>query len=345
MATQNQPPKKNSRNDTVECPNCHELYSTTYRRCPFCRELAVMPTRRSESPRSSQSQSPRSSQPQRTSDGRSRKPDSNQHPRSTTTNRDSRDSRGRRVARTTRGGGYGKPAYLNQIIFIAITLALIIAACWVVGKTIGPLLGSKSDKDPDTSTSTTVEPDTTDEFIIPEVEEPVEEEPVVSDVIAITLSSSDVTLPGGDSFTLTVTTTPADAEGTIVWTTDNSSALSVSLAGVVTNTNTGSSTVPVTVTATIGDVSASCIVRCKPSSSTTASTTATSGANATVNASGGLNVRSSPSTDGTLLSSLANNSRITIISSASDDWYEIYFVNSSGTEQAGYVSKSYVIAD
>ncbi len=336
MATNHQPPRR-SKPDIIQCPNCKEEYSTTYRRCPFCNDgsrgsarsaAAGAAASRSSAPRrSGEEPRERRTDGERRSDGERRR------------SSQSTESRGRRVARTTRGGGYGKPAYLNQIIFFAVTLSLIIAACVVVGKVIGPLLGRDTDKEVESSVSTSVDEQediTPDVVITPEVVEP---EPV-STVVAIGLSASDVTLGAGESFTLNATLSPADATDTIIWTTD-SSAATVSLAGLVTNTNTGSGSVAVTVTATVGDVSASCIVRCKSSSaSSSASTTGTG--NATVVASSGLNIRSGPSTDDAIIASLENGSAVTVVSTPATGWYEISYYNASGTLQTGYASSSYI---
>ncbi len=347
MATQNQPPKR-GRNDLIECPNCHEQYSPTYNRCPFCKEAARMAARPAAGARRSRTEGERRPRPEgeqrerrpRTEgeqgEQRERRTDGERRPRSG-------DGSGRRVARTTRGGGYGKKNNLSLILFFAITLALIIAACVVVGKIVGPLLNRGTTDEEDTSPSITETETDKDEVeadvYVPQVEDVVEE----PSVIAITLSHADVTLGAGESFTLTANLTPSDADDTVVWTT-SSSAATVSLTGLVTNTNTGSSAAAVTVTATVGDVTAECIVRCKTTSTVSASSTSGTG-NATVVASSGLNIRSAPSTDGTLIGSLENGSSVTILSSPSSDWYEISYYDGSGTVQTGYASSSYIQAN
>ncbi len=367
MATQNQPPKR-GRNDLIECPNCHEQYSPTYRRCPFCKEAARIAARPAPSAgtrrprtegeqgerrtRSSEEQGERrtrSSEEQGERRTRSSEEQGERRARSSEEQRERRprtsEGSGRRVARTTRGGGYGRSNHVGQIIFFAVTIILIISACVVVGKVVGPWLNRDADEDEvESSTSTTVEPDDTtvpDIVVTPPVEDVVPE----TEVIAITLSHADVTLSSGESFTLTAALTPSDADDAVVWT-SSSSAATVSLTGLVTNTNTGSSSVTVTVTATVGDVTAECIVRCKPVGGTTSSSSTSSGTgNATVVASGGLNVRSAPSTDGTLVGSLANGSSVTILSTPTSGWYEISYYGESGGLETGYASSSYIQAN
>lgn len=310
MATQRQPSSKDGKNDMIECDYCGEVYSSTYRSCPFCQETRRS-TRRSDSGGGGGNATPS----------------------------------GRRVAaKTTRGGGYGKTSQLQMILFIVVSLALIIGACFVVGKTIGPLLSRDSDDDEiDTSITTTVDPDetveteedTTLDVVIPDV--------VVPSVTAITLSHSDVTLGAGESFTITSTLSPADSDETVTWTSSSSSA-TVSLSGVVTNTNTGSSSVAVTITATAGDVTAECIVRCKAISSTSSSTdSVTSTDSATIyGASAGLNVRSGAGTSYDVIASLTNGTQVTILDNSTSGWYQISFYDGDGNQLTGYVSSDYV---
>ena len=85
--------------------------------------------------------------------------------------------------------------------------------------------------------------------------------PTPAAVISITLNHSDVTLAANEKLTLRATVSPSDWGGTVTWTAD-SSLVTISEDGVVTNVNTGSSKKAVTVTATAGDKTATCILRC-----------------------------------------------------------------------------------
>ncbi len=313
MATQRQSSSKSGKNDVVQCDYCGEVYSSTYRHCPFCDETNSPPSRSSGSSSGSGS-----------------------------SHKSSSTSRGRRVARTTRGGGYGKPAYINQVIFFVTTLALIIAACFVISWTVGPLLNRDDVDDPDTSITTDVdEPDDSSADVDePDVVIP-EPDPVVS-VTAITLSHADVTLSAGESFTITPTIFPADTDVSVVWSSSSGSA-TVSLSGLVTNTNTSGSSVAVTITATAGDVTAECIVRCKPISSTSTTTTTTTTGSAVIsNASAGLNVRAGAGTTYDIIASLENGTQITVLDSSTSGWYQISFIDGDGDTTTGYVSSSYV---
>lgn len=315
MATQKHSSSRGSKNEMVACDYCGEVYSSTYRTCPFCDES--------------------NHRSRRTSEGGTKEGGT-----STT-------SRGRRVAKTTRGGGYGKPAYLNQVIFLVVTLVLIIAACWIVGKTIGPLL-NRDDPTVDPSIGTTVDPDddggtTTPDIVEPDITVDPDDSVVIQPTVtAITLSHSDVTLSSGETFTLTPTVSPASSDAAVTWT-SSSSAATVSLSGLVTNVNTGSSTTKVIITATAGGVSSECIVYCKPGASDSSTGSVTTNRTGVVSgASAGLNVRAGAGTTFDIIASLSNGNEVTVLDTSTSGWYQISFTNSTGNTATGYVSSTYI---
>lgn len=333
MDTQNQPnqPPKRLKFSNIKCPVCHEEYSATYPSCPWCKEKE---RQRRIAAQSAKKKTARA-QGHRASDEKENPP--SERGADSGTQRKS----GRRVAHTSRGGGYNRPAYLSKILFFAFTLGLIVAACTIVGSIIGPLLNYGTDPEVETDPSPSVEESYTPTVLPEVVDEP---DVLPSTVTAISLSHYDVTLKGGESFTLESTLTPADADETVIWTSSDTNALSISLDGVVTNTNTGSSTLKVTVTATVGDISNECIVYCRSSSaSTTTSSSSTTGTgNATVAAASGLRVRSGPSTDNDVITTLENGSVIMVLSTPTSGWYEISYSDESGVTQTGYASSSYI---
>lgn len=323
MAINNTPPR---RPEVIRCKNCGEDYSTTYKRCPFCDE------------RPAQGSYP----PTRGGGGT-----------------------GRRMADTpgggasSGGGGRGPRRDVNpvQLAFLVGSLLVIIAAAVIIFRLVAPWFakdpgdtsnpgastsqsqpGGSSSIDPGASTST------------PDVSTP---DPVVS-VNSVSLDQSDFTLKANESYPIKASVNPADSGATVVWTSDNESAVSVAQDGTVTNVNTDNSTVMVTVTATCGDKSATCTVRAKSgstgtaggstgSSGSTGSTLAAGSAGVIANAGDGLNIRSGPGTTYSVQASTSNGSRVTIVET-SGDWYKISYTDGNGKTAEGYVSKDYVTA-
>lgn len=287
------------RNDVIHCENCGEDYAVTYKRCPFCDE------------------------------------------------RPGRGPNGRRVA-NSRGGGYGAPANPLQIAMVVGSLIIIIAALFIVFKFISGPLFSRSSNSGDSSTSTSQgsdvssqggsSSDQSSDVSTPsgDSSDDTTQTPAVS-IQSVTLSKSDITLPYGDTAQLTATITPANTGAAVTWTSSDTSVLSVDENGVVSNKNSGSSTVAVTVTASCGDVSAQCIVRCKPQSGGSTGTTTTGTVGTIVNAEDGLNIRSGPGRDYDVVASAPNGATVTI-QGEENGWYKIVY---SGTG-TGYVSKDYV---
>ena len=171
-----------------------------------------------------------------------------------------RPTRGRGGARATnkRGGGYGAPMSPGRIVGYVISLAIILAAAAIVFSMLRSLVGTeKPDPAPQTSATLPVETEPPVETL------PVETEPpVVSNATGITLNYSDFTMSDPNlPVKITATVTPADYTGTVVWTSSDPSKVYVSQDGTVYPIAPGT----VDVTATVGTVSASCIVRNKTS--------------------------------------------------------------------------------
>jgi len=207
-----------TKNELIHCESCGEDYSATYRRCPFCNEAA-----------------------------------------------------GAKRRNNTQGGGYGGRITLNQIIAMVVSVALIGAAVWIVYSFVHPLVQQgQPGADPalvspppavsvQPAAPQTEDPNAT---AAPEETPAVPEEtpaPVLSNVTGVKLNRTDFTLSGlGESFRMTATLTPADANAALTWSTDDDSIVRVSADGVVTAVGNGIT--KITVHAAAG-VTAECIVR------------------------------------------------------------------------------------
>lgn len=332
--------QENRRSDVIRCEFCGEDYSVTYRRCPFCDDRAGVPM-----------------------ESRSR----------------SSKKGGRRVAPTNkRGGGYGGAVRPVQVIGIALSIILIIAAIYIVYSVLAPLFGggegggssigdpavsvSQSDVSvPDVSTPDVSVPDVSaPDVSTPDVSVPDVSTPVVVPVVkatGVTLSASDVTAKANESFTLRATVTPSNTDDTVVWSSSDESVAKVDQKGMVTNVNTASSQKIATITVKVGDVSATCTVRCKGGSSGNAQpsgTTATqpagntqTGTAKTVNASGvfntgNANIRSGPGTGYKAQDSTVLNAQVKVLEETADGWYKITYSGRGGAATTGYVIKSAV---
>lgn len=340
MATRQQEPIR--RKDTIRCPYCGEDYSVTYRRCPFC-----------------------DGKPQR---GGGAEGDDAASGGSRST------SGGKRLVTNKRGGGYGGSMEPVQIIGLALSIALIIAALYIVYTVVSPLLGwgkkqpgtvsgsgqqSTSQNQPGSTTGSgsqtpggsTVTPPSPGTSTNPPspgssgTQTPTP--PPSSKVTAIILSNhrnGDMTLGPGSSHQITATLVGGDGTETVTWTSSNTSAVTVDATGKVTNVNKGSKRATATITATCGDVSVTTIVRADPTGTgtTTPSTPGTGEGNGTVNAASGLWVRSGPGTTYEKLTSLANGAAVNIVEDTGTGWYKISFTNKDGEPSIGYVSKDFV---
>lgn len=328
---QGQTPQQNTtrRTDTVRCENCGEDYSTTYKRCPFCDE-----------------------RPGRSAAG------------------------GKRVS-NSRGGGYGAPANPLRVAVLVISLVLIIAAMFIVFRFFSSaIFGGKNGGDASSSGtgSSTSQPDNSSgsgqgavsqpggSVSTPDTSSPnTVTPPVQLAPQSISLNKYDMTLRPNEKFQMQATVSPAGVTQPVTWATSNSSAASIDENGLVTNRHSGTSTAKVIITATCGEVKAECIVYCKVQNSDTVTTgpgtgddpgaATTTPANPTtpsgpvapnsrgtiINAENGLNIRSGPGREHSVVASANNGAEITILGEE-NGWYHINY----GGSNTGYVSKDYV---
>lgn len=323
-----------TRNKTITCEFCKEDYSITYKRCPFCDE--------------------------------------------------------RHTGGSGGEGGYGMDP--RHIVGFSISMVLIFTAGFIVVKQVLPLLGpqsSSSSTDGTTSLTTPTDKEEYDptqppvnqgedgtDYLVDEdgnvYEVPTQPDPALdleeedtnasdsstssdsssSSSGTVTLSSTDVSLKGDESFTLRVT-----SGGTVTWTSSHPDIATVSSSGVVTNLNSSGSTKVVEITATVDGAKSSCIVRCasgtgsfasssnasnSSSSSGTASTNIGTGKASITNAEGGLRVRSGPSTNHSVIATVMNGGDITVVNASTDGWYEISFIGGSGGKETGYIMGDYI---
>lgn len=174
-----------------------------------------------------------------------------------------------------------------QVFFLILSVALIIAALYIVFTTVAPLLSRKDPAAqqpnqpavsqpayPDSSTipggDSSSEQPGTDIPADPSVSQPGTDVPddnpvIVTKVNSLSLNKTDFTLAADETFTFKVKVDPADTK--VTWSSSNESAARVSPDGVVANVNTGSHQVKVTITATAGDKTATCTVYCRGGSS------------------------------------------------------------------------------
>lgn len=339
--------QENRRTDVIRCEYCGEDYSVTYKRCPFCDDKAGY------GGYSSGDRAP----------GRG----------------------GKRVATNKRGGGYGGGMQPVQIIGLALSIILIIAAIYIVFTVLSPLLGrgepAGSESQPESSVSqsdvnvsqsdvsvsqsgeSSSQPDvsTSGDISVPVVPDPSVSSGVITPIVTatgITLNTEDVTLKPDETHRITATLIPADCTDTVVWSSSNEAALTVAQDGTVTNVNKGASQANVTVTAQVGDIKATCIVRCKGGSTgsaggtTTGSTTGTgttttapvaTGTTGTVTGtSTGLLIRSGPGRSYEAQDTAPNGTSVTILEQTGDGWYKINYSGDGGRTKTGYVSKDYI---
>ena len=307
------------RTGMIHCEKCGEDYSATYKRCPFCEEDADY-VRRTPS-RAGGSHSGRGGKRVASSGGR---------------------------GSGSRGGG-DWDFNLFRIIGIVVPLCFIAAALYSIITVLSPM-SSAGRETPDTTPSPGVTTPAETVSPSPEPSPTTDPEPVAPTVTGITLDQSDFTLEPGASYRINASVTPADAGAQVVWSVDNTSALTVGQDGTVTNVYTGTGRVTVTVTATAGDVTAACTVRCKGSGGTSTPSTDTpstggalsAGPAQVANAGGGVRVRSGPGTDYEPLASLFNGDDVNIVSAADGGWYQITFQGSGGATVTGYMLGEYL---
>ncbi|MCI8870627.1 MAG: SH3 domain-containing protein [Lawsonibacter sp.] len=303
------------RSDVRRCEKCGEDYSITYKRCPFCDER---PSRRQPA-----------APPPSPAGGRAA-------PRSSS-------SGGRRVAGRKDGYATNRVNPI-QVAGLVASLALLIAALYIVFTTIGPLLGSKpaapgSQSRPGSSSASQSNPAVSAPGTSSSAPPAPPPAPAVE---SLTLDASEITLTAGGSRTLTASVLPADTP--VTWTSSNEAAATVDAGGNVVNVNNDSSQVKVTITASAGDKTAECTVYCRGSSAGTSTTAPpSSGTRGVVSgAANGLRVRSGAGTNYSSIASLHNGDSVRILGDAGGGWYRITFTGVGGVTTEGYVSQSYI---
>ena len=138
---------------------------------------------------------------------------------------------------------------------------------------------------------------------------------------------TESTLASTQSIQLNATLT--GGTGTITWTSSDPTVATVASDGTVTNVYTGVGTPTVTITATCGTLTASAAIQCSPADQV-----------GQVTAQPSLNVRSGPSTENTIISSLKYGAQVIVLDTAAG-WYQVMFSNGS-TPVVGWVSADYL---
>ena len=245
------------KNELIKCEYCGELYSATYRRCPFCNGDGT-------------GRWDETDQPQPPEEGEAPVGGKRLAPEDRESNYDYDDA--------PRGDG---PS-VRQVLFTILSLALIAAAVCIVVSIVKPLLGggkaqeSQSPAPVQSQAAVSAQP-TPDQSVpsAPAAEsaapsaEPsapaAESQPPATSVPAGTptgfiLSKEDFTFfSKGESYRVAVTFQPAGAAGTVTWTSDDPSIATVDANGRVTAVGKGT----VNVTAKVEGVGEKkCIVRC-----------------------------------------------------------------------------------
>ena len=244
----------------IRCPNCGEDYSITYKRCPFCDEKTVPPSRR------------------RRDEDEYEEPDlfdEEGEDEDVPSNRGG----GKRLAgggKKRRGGGYTSGGWTPlRVAGTVVSLAVIAAAAWIVVTQIMPLVtNEKPDPTPVVTPTAQVTPSAeptpvvTDPAVLPTGDPEVTATPDPSTMIPSTqtatgfsLNKSDITINNQypEPVRLKVTFTPAGSTGEITWSSSNSEVVTVDSTGLV---SAGSKTGSATITATMaGGVKKECTVR------------------------------------------------------------------------------------
>lgn len=245
---------------------------------------------------------------------------------------------GKRV-RSRRGGGYTNGFTFFRILGIAVPIAVILIAVFVVFSIVSPMMKASSSviSSGDSASSSSVSTSS-------------------AQTASITLNSDVITLSAvGETYTLTATVSPADAQA-VVWTSSNANVVIVDDAGIITAIGEGTATV----TATSGTATAGCVVTCSltgtAASSSTASTSsaASSSAASTTTSSGTIsagskavintdkvNIRSGAGTGYAVQDTGYKGSEVTVMG-VSDGWYQISYNSSTLGKTTGYIAVQYL---
>ncbi len=364
---------KPSHDTLIHCEACGEDYSSTYRRCPFC-GARNDPRRTSgrDDPKSSSRYIPtpppaRSRQDDREDvddtyvfDGQDAFDDEPEEG-----SRASRPRGGKRLAPKEGGSFELPPVNWPRLITFLCSLVIIVAALIIVFTYIYPKLHKSPDTTPSASTDvsaaptgsvTPSEPVTASEPVVPS-------EPVVS---------SDPVVPSAEPSVPVTSAPPSGTSATVV---NAGSGLRVR-SGPSTSHNILASLRngdPIKVLAPadngwyqisfsghggatmtgyikgeyISTVSGGGTTTTQPPAPTVTQTPsggnpAVGKAGTIVNATGGLRVRSGPSTSHEVLATLFNGNSVTVLAEAGDGWYQISYAGFGGAAATGYIKGEYI---
>ena len=143
----------------------------------------------------------------------------------------------------------------------------------------------------------------------------------------LTIDQAEISLEPAESMTLTAMLDPALEGAEIVWASSNPAAAPVTQDGVVTNIYPYEESTQVLITASWNGQMATCLVNCQPAVFI----------GTVINAEKGLNIRSGPGKEHSVVASAKNGATVTILGEE-NGFYKIYY---SG-DKIGYVSKDYV---
>ena len=169
---------------------------------------------------------------------------------------------------------------------------------------------------------------TTDETPSQEPEPEPEPQPELDPNATLTLDITQTTVAGGQSLQLNATLT--GGTGTITWTSSDPTIAPVDANGMVTNVYAGVGTPSVTITASCGPLTASAVLQCSPAQQV-----------GQVTAQPSLNVRSGPSLNDPVISSLKYAAQVAVLDDTVPGWYQVLF-SSGNAAVTGWVSADYL---
>jgi len=237
-----------------------------------------------------------------------------------------------------------------QVVGLVVSLALIIAAMFIVFKYVSPLIMgrntgdgsgssvSTSQSQPGSSGSSQSGVSSSGDVSGSEVVSP-------TVVVSLSLSHTDFTAKHGEEVQITAAVAPEGA-APVVWTSSDPDIITVDQTGKVKNINPGDKRVKTTITAACGDKTAECTVYCRPAEGSSSGGSGTSSGGTVKpnsegiisNAGRGLNVRSGPGSDYEKVASVVNGDRVTILEDVGNGWFKVDY----GNGKVGYVSRDYV---
>ena len=230
-----------------------------------------------------------------------------------------------------------------QVVGLVVSLALIIAAMFIVFKYVAPLIMGRNIGDGSGSSVSTSQSQpggvSSSQFGVNSSGD-VSGSEVVSPtvVLSLSLSHSDFTAKHGEEVQITAVVSPAGA-APVVWTSSDPDIITVDQTGKVKNINPGDKRVKTTITATCGDKTAECTVYCRPAEGSSSGNTVKPNSEGVIsNAGRGLNVRSGPGSDYEKVASVVNGDQVTILEDVGNGWFKVDY----GNGKVGYVSRDYV---